>query len=228
MQYVPQQTSWSGSAYDLETRFIQNVTESSYAKGGITDSPEYQFIELLKVDLSTHQKTISSYFGAIMVYLKGPDTRAQAIVDYLTLAESRRRIYRPLPLDEFGSSMPYALSIPFDSPIMEMRLDGRIQPIPERGVEFLQKWTSSLSSVNPELIPTAAETSGPVAISALPRPSLLALPCQSSLASTTTESVLAGRGCPYAKKAGRGRRKGCLVSSMSPDAGPSVQPQPLN
>ncbi|KAK3312168.1 hypothetical protein B0H66DRAFT_485841, partial [Apodospora peruviana] len=197
MQYVPQQTTWSGSAYDLEARFIQNVTESAYVKCGITDSPEYRFIELLKVNLSTHQKNINNYFGAIMTYLKRPDTRAQAIIDYLSLAESRRRIYRPLPLDEFGSSMPYALSIPYGSPVMEMRSDGRIQPMSTRGVDFLKQWTSSLKGVNPQVIPNAAEINGPVSISALPRPSLLALPCQSSLASTTTERVLAGRGCPY-------------------------------
>jgi len=136
-------------------------------------------------------------------------------MDYLSLAESRRRIYRLLPLDEFGSSMPYTLSIPYDSPMQEIRPDGKIQPMPARGIDFLQKWTTSLASVNPQVLPTTADSRGPLSVAALPRPSLLALPCQSSLRSTTTQGVLAARGCPYAKRNPRSTKKGCPATSAS-------------
>ena len=231
MQYLPRQTTLVSSGdgdkdvYDLEARFIQNVTDSSYVRGGVADSPEYQFVELLKADLAAHQAAISSYFRAVVAYLTGKNTRAQAIVDYLRLAESRRRIYRPLPLDEFGSSMPYALGIPYDNGWLEMRPDGRIQPIPARGIDFLREWTTSLAGFDPQIIPTntvaaaAAASrssdlglSGPVPIAALPRPSLLALPCQSSLRATTTAGVLAARGCPYAAKRNVRRRTATVTT----------------
>ncbi|KAK3368704.1 hypothetical protein B0H63DRAFT_529067 [Podospora didyma] len=202
MQYVPQTTTWNGTSYDLETRFIQNVSNSPQAKNKQADSPEFQFLQLLKVDLATHQKNIAKYFAAVHDYVETSEAAVQALVDYLSLAESRRRIYRPLPLDEFGSSMPYALKIPADAPPLEMTASGRVQTMPARGQDFLKKWTSSLAGVNPRVVPdTSAQVAGgPLPISALPRPSLLSLPCQSSLDSTTTAAVLASRGCPYGKR----------------------------
>ncbi|KAK4184363.1 hypothetical protein QBC35DRAFT_59114 [Podospora australis] len=203
MLYVPQQTNWDGDALDLEKRFIENVNNSSFVKSGITDSPEYQFLQLLKAPLSEHQENIANYFKAIEVRLKGRDTRAEAILDYFKLAESRRRIYRPLPLDEFGPTMPYALNFAKgEIPMLEMKSDGTIQPMSARGQKFLLDWTKSLSSVNPEIIPASVKSNGPISVSALPRPSVLALPCQGGLDSTTTGEVLASRGCPYAKRAG--------------------------
>jgi len=221
MQYVPQQTTLdpTTNTYDLEARFIQNVKNSSYALSGIADSPEYQFLQLLQVDLPTHQTNIANYFKAIEDYLNGKDTKPQAIIDYLTLAESRRRIYRPLPLDEFGSSMPYALNIPYGSPMMEMTSEGRIQQMPSRGQDFLLKWTSSLAGVNPQIIMATSQSNGPVSIAALPRPSLLALPCQSNLKSRTTARVLMSRGCPYGMQQSRRAKpkNGCpMMLSSSP------------
>lgn len=197
MQYVPQQTTWNGTAYDLEARFIQNVKNSNYVQAHMKDSPEYQFLQLLDVDLAAHQKNITSYFKAVQARLSGKETAVQALVDYLSLAEARRRIYRPLPLDEFGSSMPYALNIPYDNPPLEMKPDGTIQVMAARGQDFLQKWTQSLAGTDPSIIPPP-DSAGPVSIAVLPRPSVLSLPCQGGLRSSTTGGVLAARGCPYA------------------------------
>ncbi|KAK3985450.1 hypothetical protein QBC44DRAFT_384841 [Cladorrhinum sp. PSN332] len=216
MLYVPQHTTWDGTNFDLEAAFIQNVNNSSFVQAGITDSPEYQFLELLKVDLAEHQRKVTAYFQAIEVRLRGED-RTEAIADYFKLAESRRRIYRPLPLDEFGPTMPYALKIPYGSPMLEMKPDGTIQEMPSRGQDFLQKWTKSLAGVNPEIIPSIVKSNGPVSVAGLPRPSLLALPCQDGLKSTTSAKVLASRGCPYAIGSLRrqGKKAVCPVNSFS-------------
>ncbi|KAF7539840.1 hypothetical protein G7Z17_g12337 [Cylindrodendrum hubeiense] len=207
MQYVPQNTTWNGKTYDLDVQFIDNVNNSSYVKAQIVDSPEYQFIQLLKLDLNTHQQNIANYFKAIEGYLGGKETKAEALVSYLSLAESRRRIYRPLPLDEFDTSMPYALNIPYDSPFLEMTADAKIQPMPARGQDFLLEWTRNLAGVDPEVVQgPSPEPNGPLSIAALPRPSLLVLPCQGALRSSTTarRSTKAGRrstkrGCPFIK-----------------------------
>lgn len=220
MQYVPQNTTWNGTTYDLDTQFITNVTNSSYVKAEIADSPEYQFIQLLKLDLATHQQNIANYFKAIEGYLGGKETKAETLVSYLSLAESRRRIYRPLPLDEFDSSMPYALNIPYDSPFLEMTAKGRVQPMPARGQNFLLEWTRNLASVNPELVQVlSSEPNGPLSIAALPRPSLLVLPCQSSLRSSTTVSN--NGSCPFVKKAQVGDPLSLTSSSVKSSAYPT-------
>ncbi|KAK4224652.1 hypothetical protein QBC38DRAFT_12997 [Podospora fimiseda] len=206
MLYLPQQTAFDGTSFDLEAAFVQNVTNSSFVKENDVDSPEYQFLELLKVDLEEHQRNVTAYFNAIEVRLKGKD-RESVLEEYFRLAESRRRIYRPLPLDEFGPTMPYALKIPFEgSPMLEMRADGTAKEMPVRGREFLKKWTRSLSGVDPDITPkvfgfqAAAEDvkKEGMGVAGLPRPALMGLPCQGGLGNRTTARVLAGRGCPYA------------------------------
>jgi hypothetical protein len=81
------------------------------------------------------------------------------IYEYLQLAESRRRIYRPLPLDEFGVQLPYARALDDKWSFVEMKEDGATEQIPTRGMQFLSKWTDSLASFDPHLIP-AVESNG--------------------------------------------------------------------
>lgn len=71
----------------------------------------------------------------------------------MKLAESRRRIYRPLPLDEFGMTLPYALNLPTDWKLIEMKEDATVTEIPERGLKFLNGWTGTLHGYDPHLLP---------------------------------------------------------------------------
>ena len=73
-------------------------------------------------------------------------------MDYLCLAEVRRQIYRPLPLDEFGAQLPYALNLPSDKEHIEMKEDGTITKIPQRGLDFFKDWMDSLASFDPKII----------------------------------------------------------------------------
>ncbi|RSL99875.1 hypothetical protein CDV31_012009 [Fusarium ambrosium] len=194
MQYVPLDTRFDGKQYDLDARFIEKVKGSPNAK--ITDTPEYEFLQLLNAKPETHQKAILAYFEAIQARMKKDPVGT--LEDYLTLAESRRRIYRPLPLDEFGPTMPFALKYPDPNVPMylEMTPNGTTRDIPPRGRTFLSKWTSNLSGVDPQILPSKEDepSKAPVAIDALPKPSGLAAPCQ---ATTSQGGSGPPKGCPF-------------------------------
>lgn len=197
MQYVPQTTTLEGNEYDLENNFIQNVRNSTFFRWQDKDSPEYQFIQLLDVDATTHQANIAKYFEAVKTRFS--TSPVEALQDNLALAESRRRIYRPLPLDEFGYSIPYALKIPQDTPSKEMKADGTLADMPRRGVDFLTAWTDSLANEDPDVIPDP--TNGFIAVQALPKPANLAFRCQ---APTSAPRMASAQSCPYLARAKRG------------------------
>jgi hypothetical protein len=151
MEYVPSQTTLvDGGAYDLEAKWIAAIRASS--KATQDDSPEYQFLQLYdgNDDKSEYQNRIINYLTAVDAKLSTSD----GLYDYLCLAEARRRIYRPLPLDEFGVQLPYALNLPEDKVHIEMQEDGTITTIPPRGIEFFKLWTDSLAGYDPKIIPT--------------------------------------------------------------------------
>jgi hypothetical protein len=181
MQYLPQTAIYDGKSYNLEDEFIKAVKSSQWVGEEHPDSPENEFLRLLNVDVETHQKTMLDYLAAVQKRMK--DEPVAALTDYLTVAESRRRIYRPLPLNEFGPSLPFALALDPNKPLLvEMKPDGTIQDIQERGVVFLNAWTTSLAGWNPDIFPQSDKdnSSAPVAVSiqALPPPATLSMSCQ--------------------------------------------------
>ena len=164
MQYLPQTTTLKQSApgplYDLEQQFVDAVRKSSH----VTDasSPEYQFVQLYDNPPDDFQKIFLNYFSKITKRLKTPD----GVYDYLMLAESRRRIYRPLPLDEFGAQLPYALNLAPKWNGVEMTPDGTITVIPQRGLDFFACWTGTLHGYDPHILPSEDS----LARSIMPRP----------------------------------------------------------
>ncbi|KAI0096803.1 hypothetical protein GGR51DRAFT_578638 [Nemania sp. FL0031] len=189
MQYVPRKTKYNAStfSYDIDSRFIENVKNSRWYNCNIVGSPECEFIRLLSLPLQDHQNMIDKYFTAITDRMK--QSPIDALTDYLKLAESRRRIYRPLPLDEFGYTLPYATKMDFGDPFYEMTLSGQIQAMPHRGQLFLKKWTYSLAGVDPDLLPPPD--------SLIPRPPLPidALPAVTRRAASYCQSLE----CPVQK-----------------------------
>lgn len=165
MQYVPEHTVYdpASKTYDLETQFIANVKDSQHFKNEDKDSPEYQFISVLDVKLEDMKKKIKTYFDNAVTRLKTPN----GILDYLTLAESRRRIYRPIPLNEFGLTLPYAVTYDHAQETrFEMTENGDIQPIPARGMQYFHKLTAtqdkgSLAGFDPSLIPEPDDAAPP-------------------------------------------------------------------
>ncbi|RMZ68437.1 histidine acid phosphatase [Pyrenophora seminiperda CCB06] len=161
MDYVPSQTAFVDGTYDLEKKWIAAIGASSYATQ--EDSPECQFLALYNGDddVSKYQTRITNYLTAVCAKLSDPD----GLYEYLCLAEAKRRIYRPLPLDEFGVQLPYALNLPVDWAKIEMQEDGTTTPIPPRGMDFFQLWIDSLAGFDPKVIPASKSTKSKVAMS---------------------------------------------------------------
>ena len=147
--YVPSSTTLQGQVYDFEANFVSAIRNSAFAKN--PESPECQFLAYYdgNKSASDYQDIIAQYLTAVATQLNTDDGMTQ----YLLLAESRRRIYRPLPLDEFGFTLPYATKIPLDSPFLEMSENGKTQAIPSRGLQFLLSWSDTLWSFDPKLLP---------------------------------------------------------------------------
>ena len=158
MQYVPETTVWNATSkqFDLDATFVGNIKKSKYA----TDptSPEYAFLQLLDTPIGEMQKQISNYFKKVKKRLGSVD----GLTDYLKLAECRKRIYRPLPLDEFGYTLPYARNYDVTG-LIEMAPDGTIQAMEARGVTFLTQWTGPLSGYNPQIIQTGPSAAADIA-----------------------------------------------------------------
>jgi hypothetical protein len=151
MQYLPKSTNLVDGTYDLETEFIKNVRASSYATQD--DSPEHEFLALYDDDAKLSDQQIEA---RLKTYLSNVSTRLgdiDGLTNFLKLAESRRRIYRPLPLDEFGMTLPYAIQLETTWKLIEMKEDATVQEIPERGLKFLNCWTGTLHGYNPHLLP---------------------------------------------------------------------------
>ncbi|OJJ76862.1 hypothetical protein ASPBRDRAFT_201942 [Aspergillus brasiliensis CBS 101740] len=150
MQYLPDTTTLlDNGKYDMEAAFVDNIRASSHASE--TDSPESRFLALY--DNPPSAEAIKSRFKLYLDKVNARLLTYEGMVDYLSLAESRRRIYRPLPLDEFGLTLPYALGIPPTAPLIEMTEDATITPIPERGCKFLNCWTGTLHGFDPKILP---------------------------------------------------------------------------
>lgn len=188
MQYVPTATTLNGTTYDLESTFISTVKASSAFKD--SSSPEYAFIQLLGAPLTTHQDRIKAYIDNVSKRLNSYD----GLLDYMRLAESRRRIYRPLPLDEFGATLPYARELGPELPMYEMTEAGTIQPMPDEGTAFLQSWIGGLAGYNPHLLSENSTDQSVVHPSVLPRPANLPLLCQNLRSADARAQV---KSCPF-------------------------------
>jgi hypothetical protein len=150
LQYVPDEATYNTTtkSYDMDKVFTDAVKASPRIKD--TTSPEYEFVQNLSRPTSFFSDMLSSYISKTQKRLKTQD----GVSDYLKLAESRRRIYRPLPLDEFAFTLPWALSWKYTKPL-EMTSEGTIQEIDVRGQKFFDTWIGTLRTANPVLIPRA-------------------------------------------------------------------------
>lgn len=152
MQYVPKETNLTpdGKEYDLETNFMAAIRKSPYVVNKDEESPEYQLQQLYDdpAKMHEHEEKLKRYIRYISQRLE----TEEGILDYLKLAESRRRIYRPLPLNEFGVQLPYAVGLEPDWPYIEMTEKGETQKIPERGLVFLASWIGTLHGYDPRLV----------------------------------------------------------------------------
>ena len=199
LQYVPDSATFDSTTgtYDLDATFVKNVTASPMCKD--STSPESLFLANLKSDQTKFPNIFTTYLNAVQSRLGTVD----GMTDYLRLAESRRRIYRSLPLDEFALTLPWALNYGTEQ-YWEMKSDGTVVPMDARGVNFFNTWRTSVSGYNPQIIPTpdadtwnsTRSSSSAEIISTQSHQPLPAIACQPS----TSASRLRKSGCPISKR----------------------------
>jgi hypothetical protein len=106
-----------------------------------------------------YAREVTKYFESVATRLQTPE----GMVDYFTLAESRRRIYQPAPLNEFALTLPYAVDYGHPpTSRFKMRETGEVVPMAARGVRFYFKLTStqddvSLAGFDPRILPAPGE-----------------------------------------------------------------------
>jgi hypothetical protein len=134
-----------------------SIIDSDYAKNDST-SPEAAFKAIFtNYDIGDISDQVQTYLKRVSQAL----SKGTGIQDYMKLAECRRRIYRPLPLNEFGFTLPFATAFskglgdgPDQLPYLEMAANGTVVPMPKRGQKFLEQWTGTLWGLDPQLLPT--------------------------------------------------------------------------
>ncbi|KAJ0426754.1 hypothetical protein BJY00DRAFT_306749 [Aspergillus carlsbadensis] len=153
MQYMPPSATLVNNTYSLDDDSIAALKQSPHAsQESDVENVEKEFLDLYEnYNLATMSSRVSRYAERVKERLQ----TAEGVFDYMLLAESRRRIYRPLPLNEFGLTLPFALSYSTrDSlPLKEMTESGTVVHMPPRGIRFLTLWTATLWSDDPEILP---------------------------------------------------------------------------
>jgi hypothetical protein len=125
MQHVPA-TASTDPASSLEAVLVPAIQAA--AADNPEGSPEREFVANWDVGAEAWQDAfadrIEAYLGKVAALL-ATDPGSDAVFQ---LAESRRRELRKRPLVEFDLSLPIAVAIPEDAPILDMTEQAEVQP----------------------------------------------------------------------------------------------------
>jgi hypothetical protein len=123
MAYVPATARVTGQGSDLPATMAAAIADA--ARTLPADSPEREFLAWWGVPEDRWRAEctarIERYVAAVVARLATP----AGFDDYVRLAESRRREYRRLPLNEFRLTLP-TTSIPADAALLRMNEDGTV------------------------------------------------------------------------------------------------------
>ena len=140
MQYVPQESSYTNGQYDLSKKFREQIVQSAAAKD--PTSPEAEYLS----SLNTGDDFLDVFAARRMQTPEG-------VEDYMRLAESRRRMFRPHPgsdgpgthsLSEFKMTLPFARNIAANEPWLEMMEDATVRKMDDQGQEYDKKKLEAL------------------------------------------------------------------------------------
>ena len=124
MTHMPQQVAASKDALDTEIGERIAAAAANTPQG----SPERQFAANWQLGpdgwRDAYADRIESYLAAVASRLDSDD----GADDIFRLAESRRRQFRKRKLSEFGLTLPRAVGIADDKPVLDMDPDGQIRP----------------------------------------------------------------------------------------------------
>lgn len=124
LPYMPARATLSGPAGGLSEQIAEAVSRGRAVNGA--GSPEAEFISNWEIDESQWRNVfalrLQSYMAAVSTRVRSDS----GFDDYVRLAESRRREFREMRLNEFTLSLPVT-NIPSDAPRLKMSADGTIR-----------------------------------------------------------------------------------------------------
>ncbi|CAG8443577.1 12763_t:CDS:1 [Funneliformis caledonium] len=146
MKYIPDTARYDNStkSYDLVENIVKNI--KSGANNSPKESVEAVFLgywdltdEVLKKNC---KMIIEQYFANLQINLQKQD----GVDDLIRLAESRRRLFRSKPLNEFDLTLPICSNITSDALSLEMSPQGTVRPSLKHTISDLDKF--SITSKN--------------------------------------------------------------------------------
>ena len=123
-QYMPAAAALDPATGGLSQQIAVVISEA--AEGRPANSPEAEFKANWELPESEWQNVfasrIESYLAAVSVHINSP----AGFDDYVRLAESRRREFKRMRLNEFSLTLPVT-NIPLSAPFLQMQPDGTIR-----------------------------------------------------------------------------------------------------
>ena len=123
-QYMPAAAALDPATGGLSQQIAVVISEA--AEGRPANSPEAEFKANWELPESEWQNVfasrIESYLAAVSVHISS----AAGFDDYVRLAESRRREFKRMRLNEFSLTLPVT-NIPPSAPFLQMQPDGTIR-----------------------------------------------------------------------------------------------------
>ncbi|KAH8144489.1 uncharacterized protein LAJ45_11500 [Morchella importuna] len=164
LKYVPAtSTVTSAGAYTLGDSFRASIAASPAAEDPC--SSESEFLHNLTLSDTEFASRIVAYMDKVAERLRTP----AGVEDYMHLAESRRRIFRPYPgsksptaspLSEFLMTLPYATAIPQDWKPVEMTEDGQVSVMAEESQDYVKRKIAERFRQTPKQCHTVVAGSG--------------------------------------------------------------------
>jgi len=125
LRAIPDTLTLNAAHDNLSDQLAQAIVNASQTSP--QDSPEREFAANWQLGATAWQAAIEQRLTAYMVAVTQHLTTQAGFFDYVRLAESRRREFRPRPLNEFSLLLPVT-NTPADAPLLQMRADGSVVP----------------------------------------------------------------------------------------------------
>lgn len=160
---MPATSTHTDNTYDLGGSFRAAISASPASQD--PSSPEFEFLQNLSLSASDFEKRIAAYMTKVSERLQTP----AGVEDYMLLAESRRRIFRPYPssrcananpLAEFSKTLPYATKIPKDWKYVEMTEDAEVRVMSEEGQQYVERGIAERYKQTPKQCHTVGAEGG--------------------------------------------------------------------
>jgi len=128
LQYMPTTATLDPAAGGLSEQIAKIISQA--ASGQPADSPEAQFKANWELPDTDWRNVLASRIQSYMAAVSERINSAEGFDAYVQLAESRRREFKRMRLNEFTLTLPVT-NIPSDAPLLHMRPNGTVEEKPD-------------------------------------------------------------------------------------------------